>query len=187
MPDASLSIDGTTVISKTSGNISIDNFNSASGNLTGATFPTGMMLQIVESAVTANITRSYTTMGAFSTPFTATISNCLSTSKILVSCNLCVSGSADTIAMFALYDTTNSQYVTNNNSDGHCGTSVDASGRVRSVSFQTLYTPTAFSSQSLTIEVYAKGSAPNVQLNQRGGNDAYGRGTSNIILQEIAG
>jgi len=43
MPDASLSIDGTTVISKTSGNISIDNFNSASGNLTGATFPTGMM------------------------------------------------------------------------------------------------------------------------------------------------
>ena len=159
-----------------------------SGNIiTKFNAPAGMMIQIVESAVTANITRNYTTMGAFSTPFTATISNCLSTSKILVSCNLCVSGSADTIAMFALYDTTNSQYVTNNNSDGHCGTSVDASGRVRSVSFQTLYTPPAFSSQSLTIEVYAKGSSSAVQLNQRGGNDAYGRGTSNIILQEIAG
>ena len=47
MPDASLTIDGTTVISKTSGNISIDNFNSASGNLTGATFPAGMILQVV--------------------------------------------------------------------------------------------------------------------------------------------
>jgi len=46
MPDASLSIDGTTVISKTGGNISIDNFNSASGNLTGATFPAGMPIRV---------------------------------------------------------------------------------------------------------------------------------------------
>ena len=46
MPDASLSIDGTTVISKTSGNISIDNFNSISGNLTGATFPSGHIIQM---------------------------------------------------------------------------------------------------------------------------------------------
>ena len=47
MPDASLTIDGTTVISKTSGNISIDNFNSASGNLTGATFPTGHVIKTI--------------------------------------------------------------------------------------------------------------------------------------------
>ena len=47
MPDASLSIDGTTVISKTSGNISIDNFNSLSGNLTGATFPAGHIIQVM--------------------------------------------------------------------------------------------------------------------------------------------
>ena len=46
MPDASLSIDGTTVISKTGGNISIDNFNSASGKLTGATFPAGMPIRV---------------------------------------------------------------------------------------------------------------------------------------------
>ena len=48
MPDASLSIDGTTVISKTSGNISIDNFNSLSGNLTGATFPAGHMINVAQ-------------------------------------------------------------------------------------------------------------------------------------------
>ena len=48
MPDASLSIDGTTVISKTSGNISIDNFNSLSGNLTGATFPAGCMINVAQ-------------------------------------------------------------------------------------------------------------------------------------------
>ena len=110
MPDASLSIDGTTVISKTSGNISIDNFNSASGNLTGATFPTGMMIQVVDSPITSVITRgSGTTFGAFSTPFNVTISNCLSTSKILVSCYVTHSCTDDNIAMFALYDNTNSQ------------------------------------------------------------------------------
>ena len=159
-----------------------------SGTITsGVNFPTGHVINVVESATTQNITRHYTTMGSFSTPFTGTISNCLSTSKILVSCNLCVSGSADTIAMFALYDTTNAQYVTNNNLDGHCGTSVIANGRVSSVNFQTLYTPPTLSSQGLTIEIYAKGSSSAVQLNQRGGNDAYGRGTSNIILMEIAG
>ena len=51
------------------------------------TFPTGMMLQIVDNPITSIITRSVsTTLGAFSTPFNVTISNCLSTSKILGSC-----------------------------------------------------------------------------------------------------
>ena len=190
MPDASLSIDGTTVISKTSGNISIDNFNSASGNLTGATFPTGMMIQVVDSPITSVITRgSGTTFGAFSTPFNVTISNCLSTSKILVSCYVTHSCSADNIAMFALYDNTNSQYVSGNNSDGDFGNSVDSGGRVRSSSFQILYNPPSFSSGSLQIELYMKGSGGSHthKLNTRSQEDGYGRGTSNIILQEIAG
>ena len=63
MPDASLSIDGTTVISKTSGNISIDNFNSASGNLTGATFPTGHIIKI--ASTTLRSAHTYTTVGSW--------------------------------------------------------------------------------------------------------------------------
>ena len=60
MPDASLSIDGTTVISKTSGNISIDNFNSLSGNLTGATFPAGHVIQVKYNEFLDPATFSYT-------------------------------------------------------------------------------------------------------------------------------
>ena len=58
MPDASLSIDGTTVISKTSGNISIDNFNSLSGNLTGATFPAGHIIQTKRKDLTSSTTNN---------------------------------------------------------------------------------------------------------------------------------
>ena len=153
-------------------------------------FPAGMMLQIVDNPITSVITRSTaSTFGAFSTPFNVTISNCSSTSKILISCYVTHSCDADNITMFALYDNTNSQYVSGNNSDGHFGASIDSAGRVRTSSFQILYTPPSFSSGSLQIELYTKGSggSSTIRLNQRGNGDAYGRGSSNIILQEIAG
>ena len=153
-------------------------------------FPTGMMLQIVDNPITSVITRDVAnTMGAFSTPFNVTISNCLSTSKILISCYVTHSCTVDNIAMFALYDNTNSQYVSGNNSDGHFANSVDTGGRVRSSSFQVLYDPPSFSSGSLQIELYMKGSGGtgNHKFNVRSQGDAYGRVTSNIILQEIAG
>ena len=156
----------------------------------GVTFPAGMMIQIVDNPITSVITRGVAnTLGAFNTPFNVTISNCLSTSKILISCYVTHSCTVDNIAMFALYDNTNSQYVSGKNSDGHFGASIDSSGRVRSSSFQVLYDPPSFSSGSLQIELYMMGSGGSGthKLNQRGDGDAYGRGSSNIILQEIAG
>ena len=127
-------------------------------------------------------------LGAFSTSFRVTISNCLSTSNILISCYVTHSCTVDNIAMFALYDNTNSQYVSGNSPDGHFSNSVDEGGRVRSSSFQILYDPPSFSSGSLQIELYMKGSGGTGThyLNTRSQLDAYGRGTSNIILQEIS-
>lgn len=156
----------------------------------GANVPTGTMLQVVDNPITSVITRDVAnTLGAFSTPFNVTISNCLSTSKILISCYVTHSCTIDNIAMFALYDNTNSQYVSGNNSDGHFGQSCDRSGSVFNSSFQILYDPSSFSSNSLQIELYMKGSGGSGthKLNVRGDGDSYGRGSSNIILQEIAG
>ena len=153
-------------------------------------FPNGHVIQIVDAPTTAILSRSTAnSLGAFSTPFNVTISNCSSTSKILISCYVTHSCDADNITMFALYDNTNSQYVSGNNSDGHFANSVDGTGRVRSSSFQVLYDPPSFSSGSLQIELYMKGSGGSGthNLNYRSQQDGYGRGTSNIILQEIAG
>ena len=153
------------------------------------TFPTGMMIQITEDAYTAVANRGSTSFGAFTEySVRSTISNCQSTSKIFISTNVCANGTNDLIAMFALYDVTNSQYVSNMGADGHFGVSIDANGRQRSISFQTLYTPPSYNSGTLIIELYTKGSSTdNVRINQRGQGDAYARGTTNIILQEIAG
>ena len=151
-------------------------------------FPAGHVIQITENAYTAVANRTSTSLGAFNEyAVRGTINNCLSTSKIFISVNVCANGTTDTISMYALYDVTNSQYVSNMGGDGHFGCSIDANGRGRSLTFQTLYTPPTYSSNSLIIELYAKGSSSGVRINQRGQGDAYGRGTTNIILQEIAG
>ena len=179
MGDIVLGSPGKTVLSESGGSVSW-----------GLGAPSGTMIQIVDNPITTIRTRDVAnTLGAFNTPFNVTISNCLSTSKILVSCYVTHSCSADNIAMFALYDNTNSQYVAGQNDDGHFGSSVDEGGRVRSSSFQVLYDPPSFSSGSLQIELYMKGSGGSGThyLNTRSQTDGYGRGTSNIILQEIAG
>ena len=179
MPNLIMGSPGKTVLSESGGSVSW-----------GLGAPSGTMIQIVDNPITTIRTRDVAnTLGAFNTPFNVTISNCLSTSKILISCYVTHSCTADNIAMFALYDNTNSQYVTGNNSDGHFGSSVDEGGRVRSSSFQVLYDPPSFSSGSLQIELYMKGSGGSGthKLNTRSQEDGYGRGTSNIILQEIAG
>ena len=190
-----LQLGGITVLEESGGTVTAPNNLSVTGSISGTiqsgtTFPTGMMIQIVDNPITTVRTRDVAnTLGAFNTPFNVTISNCLSTSKILISCYVTHSCTADNIAMFALYDNTNSQYVTGNNSDGHFGSSVDEGGRVRSSSFQILYDPPSFSSGSLQIELYMKGSGGSGThyLNTRSQQDGYGRGSSNIILQEIAG
>ena len=190
-----LQLGGITVLEESGGTVTAPNNLSVTGTISGTigsttTFPTGMMLQIVDNPITSIITRDVAnTLGAFNTPFNVTISNCLSTSKILISCYVIHSCTIDNIAMFALYDNSNSQYVSGNNSDGHFGNSLDAGGRVRSSSFQVLYDPPSFSSGSLQIELYMKGSGGSGthKLNTRSQADGYGRGTSNIILQEIAG
>ena len=190
-----LQLGGITVLEESGGTVTAPNNLSVTGSISGTiqsgtTFPTGMMIQIVDNPITTVRTRDVAnTLGAFNTPFNVTISNCLSTSKILISCYVTHSCTADNIAMFALYDNTNSQYVTGNNTDGHFGSSVDEGGRVRSSSFQILYDPPSFSSGSLQIELYMKGSGGSGthKLNTRSQEDGYGRGTSNIILQEIAG
>ena len=189
-----LQLGGITVLEESGGTVTAPNNLSVTGTISGTigsttTFPTGMMLQIVDNPITSIITRDVAnTLGAFNTPFNVTISNCLSTSKILISCYVIHSCTIDNIAMFALYDNTNSQYVSGNNSDGHFGNSLDAGGRVRSSSFQVLYDPPSFSSGSLQIELYMKGSGGSGthKLNTRSQEDGYGRGTSNIILQEIS-
>ena len=196
-----LQLGGITVLEESGGTVTAPNNLSVTGTISGTlgssstiqsgtTFPTGMMLQIVDNPINSIITRGVsTTLGPFSTPFNVTISNCLSTSKILVSCYVTHSCTVDNIAMFALYDNTNSQYVAGQNDDGHFGSSVDEGGRVRSSSFQVLYDPPSFSSGSLQIELYMKGSGGSGThyLNTRSQQDGYGRGASNIILQEIAG
>lgn len=91
MPDASLSIDGTTVISKTSGNISIDNFNSASGNLTGATFPAGVIIGVENTTTTTIVPKSDTT-------YTTVISDSITVqagSKVLINVSIPISASSD--------------------------------------------------------------------------------------------
>ena len=91
MPDASLSIDGTTVISKTSGNISIDNFNSASGNLTGATFPAGVIIGVENTTTTSIVAKSDTT-------YTTVISDSITVqagSKVLINVSIPISASGD--------------------------------------------------------------------------------------------
>jgi len=180
---------GSNVLATSSGSgYAIDSGVNINTSLASATFPAGMMLQVVEAAYTLVANRTSTSLGAFNEyAVRGTINNCLSTSKIFISVNVCANGTTDTISMYALYDVTNSQYVSNMGGDGHFGCSIDTNGRGRSLTFQTLYTPPAYSSNSLTIELYAKGSSSGVRINQRGQGDAYGRGTTNIILQEIAG
>ena len=196
--NVTLTSDGTTRTITGSGKIESGNIvTTLPGNFTGmtgtigsdVTFPTGMMIQITEDAYTAVANRGSTSFGAFTEySVRSTISNCQSTSKIFISTNVCANGTNDLIAMFALYDVTNSQYVSPMGADGHFGVSIDANGRQRSISFQTLYTPPSYNSGTLIIELYTKGSsADNVRINQRGQGDAYARGTTNIILQEIAG
>ena len=82
MPDASLSIDGTTVISKTSGNISIDNFNSLSGNLTGATFPAGHIIQMTTNTMDTVFT--ITDTSTMQEILSGTITPNFNTSKIII-------------------------------------------------------------------------------------------------------
>ena len=155
-----------------------------------AEFPTGHIIQIAETAHIEQADRGANTLGAFNYPVIGTISNVLPTSKILINVNVCANGTTDTITFYALYDVTNSQYVSNMGYDGHFGCSIDANGRGRSLSFQTLYTPFSYGvvngvSNSLKIELYAKGSSSGVRINGRG--DAYGRGTTNFVLMEVAG
>ena len=102
MPDASLSIDGTTVISKTSGNISIDNFNSASGNLTGATFPTGHIIKI--ASTTLRTSHTYTTVSSWvDTDLHLEFTPTFSTSNILLQFHVAFSSTNDAYGRMVRY------------------------------------------------------------------------------------
>ena len=75
MPDASLSIDGTTVISKTSGNISIDNINTIK-------LPAGHIVRVFHKTSTADIT--VTSGTTIVTGVTQTLTPLSNTSKFLI-------------------------------------------------------------------------------------------------------
>ena len=76
MPDASLSIDGTTVISKTSGNISIDNINTIK-------LPAGHIVRVFHKTSTADIT--VTSGTTIVTGVTQTLTPLSNTNKFLIS------------------------------------------------------------------------------------------------------
>ena len=81
----------------------------------------GGIIQVKMGTFTDRFNTTSSTM--VDTGLSVSITPKFSTSKILVSCYVTHSCTVDNIAMFALYDNTNSQYVAGQNDDGHFGMS----------------------------------------------------------------
>tara|TARA_R100000152_G_C6776019_1_gene204856 strand:- start:198 stop:821 length:624 start_codon:yes stop_codon:yes gene_type:complete len=206
MPDASLSIDGTTVISKTSGNISIDNFNSASGNLTGATFPAGHIIQVKFVEFTgiqtvgdgANNGMTFVNIGTGVSGQEFSIAMSVSSgNKVLGFGNVNLSGNGRYGAIKVFYDSTQIALGDAENDRARVTVSTMRNDNatndqfiMHNSSFSFNYTPSDTSSHTYSVKAghtYSNAGKVFINRDNDDGNYSYNhRGYSHFMLMEIA-
>jgi hypothetical protein len=183
-----IQLNGTSFASESSGTITVNNGTLGSG----VVFPTGTFLQVAQNQFNDQRAITSTSFNAFgdgtpSTAVTATINNCTTGNKILILLSVTFGNSALEYSDFRLVDTTNSNAtIGTEGTDGLIGRLQVASTYVAySQSISVLYTPPAFSSGSLTVELYGKSPSGTLYLNSSS------QGTSNhassLTLIEVQG
>ena len=134
----------------------------------------------------------YQFQDASNNPLRTTISDCISGSKILISCFLHYSiNETNRAAKFRLVDATNSNATIGTEGTGGLFGYYDTNSAYGGilVSYEILYEPPSFSSGSFSVDLYGAIDDPGETLSI---NDSPSGGTvrefsSNIILKEIAG
>ena len=170
------------------------NLNLTTGTLgSGVTFPAGHVIQTVFNKLSASEaggmpSRNSSAWGVFSgVGFKNAITPLKSNSDILINLSLIIGDSDDATLYFRLYDNTNSQYIGVEGAEGLFGGRQYKSWNSDVISYTYLYeNPTIASTpNSIEIEVHTKSGAT-VYLNRRMQDNAWGRHTSTMILQEIS-
>jgi len=173
--------------------VSISGGNITGGNITGGTigsgvvFPTGHLIQVSSNNFNTQASRTSTSFGAFSSGITATINNCSTGNDILILLSVTFGVSALEYGEFRLVDTTNSNAIIGTEgTDGLIGRlQVSNTYTAYSHSISVLYTPPAFSSGSLTVELYGRSTTGTLYLNRSGqGTSEY---ASSLTLIEVQG
>lgn len=151
------------------------------------TFPAGTVLQVAQNQFNNQYSRTSTSFGSFSTAVTATINNCSTGNDILILLSVTFGLSALDYANFRLVDQTNSNAtIGTEGTDGLIGRlQVSNTYAVYSNSISVLYTPPAFSSGSLTVELYGKSGSGTLYLNRSGQGSS--NHASSLTLIEVQG
>ena len=176
-----IQLGGTSFASELSGTITVNNGTIGSG----VVFPAGHVIQVSTNNFNTQPTRASSSFGAFSTPVTATINNCITGNKILIILSIYCSNSVTQYFNLRLVDTTNSNAVIGTEgTDGLMGRVQGGStNEIYVLSNSILYTPASFSSGSLTVELYGKTDGGTLYLNRNSGGGS--NISSSITLMEI--
>lgn len=180
-----IQLNGTSFASESGGTITVNNGTLGSS----VVFPTGTFLQVAQNQFNNQYTRTSTSFGAFSTAVTATINNCSTGNDILILLSVTFGNSTLDYANFRLVDQTNSNAtIGTEGTDGLIGRlQVSNTFTVYSHSISVLYTPPAFSSGSLTVELYGKSGSGTLYLNRPGQSTSSSNLASSITLIEVQG
>ena len=168
--------------------------------ITAGTFPAGHVLQTVSYVTTGqpSVTAGNdagTAFASLSTAFKKAITPTKNNSDILVTISMMVGSSTVGAHLFVqLYDNTNSAVLPSMNTQGHFGNYMtnnagNTYGHIQICGSFLYENPTIASTpNSIEIEVkVAHHGGSTFYLNRRGTDATYGKLTSTIVLQEIAG
>ena len=169
-------------------------------DMTNCTFPAGHVLQTVFYSTTGQPSRAGgndagTAFGSLSTPFKKAITPTKNNSDILITISMMVGSSTYAAHLFIqLYDNTNSTVLPAMNTQGHFGTYMTYNSNNlyghSIISGTFLYENPTIAATPNSIEIEARvahHAGGTFYLNRRGQDATYGKLTSTMVLQEIAG
>ena len=169
-------------------------------DMSNYTFPTGHVLQTAFYSTTGQPSRAGgndagTAFGSLSTPFKKAITPTKNNSDILITISMMVGSSTYAAHLFIqLYDNTNSTVLPAMNTQGHFGTYMTYNSNNlyghSIISGTFLYENPTIAATPNSIEIEARvahHAGGTFYLNRRGQDATYGKLTSTIVLQEIAG
>ena len=169
-------------------------------DMTNCTFPAGHVLQTVFYSTTGQPSRAGgndagTAFGSLSTAFKKAITPTKNNSDILITISMMVGSSTYAAHLFIqLYDNTNSTVLPAMNTQGHFGTYMTYNSNNlyghSIISGTFLYENPTIAATPNCIEIEARvahHAGGTFYLNRRGQDATYGKLTSTMVLQEIAG
>ena len=192
---------GAAVLTTADSGATVANATVATGTIASAvTFPAGHVLQTVFYSTTGQPSRAGgndagTAFGSLSTPFKKAITPTKNNSDILITISMMVGSSTYAAHLFIqLYDNTNSTVLPAMNTQGHFGTYMTYNSNNlyghSIISGTFLYENPTIAATPNSIEIEARvahHAGGTFYLNRRGQDATYGKLTSTMVLQEIAG